>query len=49
MQTEKITSIISYLRDFFLDFIKWCRSFYSVATHYVEDPFPAEEDPNLKF
>ena len=49
MQTEKTNSIISYLADFFLDFIKWCRSAYSFVTYYVEDPFPAEEDPNLKF
>ena len=49
METEKYTSIISYVEDFLMGFIKWCREFYKFATYYVEDPFPAEEDPNLKF
>ena len=49
MQTEKVNSIISYVADFIMGFIQWCRQFYSFATYYVEDPFQAEEDPNLVF
>ena len=49
MQTEKYVNAISYIENFVKEFINWCRSFYSFVTYYVEDPFPAEEDPNLKF
>ncbi len=49
MPVETINSIITYVEEFIMGFIKWCREFYSFATYYVEDPFPAEEDPNLKF
>ena len=49
MDYGKFSSVISSIEDFLLGFIKWCREFYAFATYYVEDPFPAEEDPNLTF